>query len=872
MTGSNGLVGLKLTTLGGVGFLVRTEATDELLAQPKRMALLIFLACAKPELHRRDELLALFWPDLPDAAARNALSQSLHVLRRTLGDEVIATRGAQEVGVASGVIECDAERFDSRFESGALEEAVALYTGPFLPAFHVNDAGGFESWMELERTRLQLRFVEALSRLGRHAESLQRWTDVVHWRQLLAAQDPLNSTNTAGLVRSMARQGNPAAALKLAEEFLRRLAEELGSGPDPEVIAAIEAVRKGSPAPTRQVLRVATAPVGGPEALRRPVARGAMAGGLAAVVVLAVVTILSVRSGTDATSVMLQPNRVIVAGFENRSGDSTLAGLGDLAAEGLIDGLLRTEGIEVVDPATGYLAVRDIRREDSLAASDSSRVPAIAQTGRAGLVVTGSVVRAGDSVVFQAMVSDAREDRIVGSVRVASPAALAATSGVLAVRERAGGLIASRLHLAILGSRSLPPPRLEAYRAFMRGLERFQRKEYVPATTAFLEAAAADTSFVLPVVWARYAAHNGGGTRNPAQVAMQLVRDSVGRAATRILAERDAVLSPLERHALLRVSSIADTSVVIESEAIRRAAALAPGSSFSFELAGRELRALRLEVALAASETVDRKRGWAAGWFAVSQQHAMILHLLGRHHEALAVAEEWLAADPGNGFAHAMVIGELAALGRVPEVEPALDQALSAGVQNPFDVFVRAMELYAHGRPSEAARVYERSREWAQANPDGLRLPHRAVLAFMARDWITAEGLSRQILAAPADQGIGDTDRLQASVQLITVLIRQGRPAEADSISRALLALRELPLRSRAVPPFGRASFHAASGNADSAVFYLRETLVPGNFGGAYGPWWFSHGPAWDSIRDAAVYRKFIRPRGPDPQPPTPNP
>ena len=63
-----------------------TEAED-VLHQPKRLALLVYLAMAEPRgFHRRDSLLALFWPELPEKRARNALNKTLHFLRSHLGD------------------------------------------------------------------------------------------------------------------------------------------------------------------------------------------------------------------------------------------------------------------------------------------------------------------------------------------------------------------------------------------------------------------------------------------------------------------------------------------------------------------------------------------------------------------------------------------------------------------------------------------------------------------------------------------------------------------------------------------------------------------------------------------------------------------
>ncbi len=55
---------------------------DTVLTQPKRVALLAFLAAAAPHrFHRRDTLLGLLWPELDQEHARAALRQALHSRR-----------------------------------------------------------------------------------------------------------------------------------------------------------------------------------------------------------------------------------------------------------------------------------------------------------------------------------------------------------------------------------------------------------------------------------------------------------------------------------------------------------------------------------------------------------------------------------------------------------------------------------------------------------------------------------------------------------------------------------------------------------------------------------------------------------------------
>src|SRR6266571_1759796 len=88
-----------------------------LLAQPRRLALLAYLAAATPQgFHRRDSLLALFWPELDQEHARAALRQALHVVRDALGADAVASRGDEEIGLAFDHVSCDVGAFERAVE------------------------------------------------------------------------------------------------------------------------------------------------------------------------------------------------------------------------------------------------------------------------------------------------------------------------------------------------------------------------------------------------------------------------------------------------------------------------------------------------------------------------------------------------------------------------------------------------------------------------------------------------------------------------------------------------------------------------------------------------------------------------------------
>ena len=107
---------LRFRTLGTVD-LRDAEGREPLAAlrRPKLVALLGYLAAARPAgFQRRDMLLAVLWPELDTAHARNALRQAIYELRAALGRDVLVARGDEELAVD------DARRWRLRGRARAL--------------------------------------------------------------------------------------------------------------------------------------------------------------------------------------------------------------------------------------------------------------------------------------------------------------------------------------------------------------------------------------------------------------------------------------------------------------------------------------------------------------------------------------------------------------------------------------------------------------------------------------------------------------------------------------------------------------------------------------------------------------------------------
>ena len=92
---------LTLRVLGTVALAGR-DGAEALLAQPKRAALLIYLAAARPSgHHRRDRLVSMFWPEHSQEHARAALRKALYAILPSSNPWLARQRREREVYVLS---------------------------------------------------------------------------------------------------------------------------------------------------------------------------------------------------------------------------------------------------------------------------------------------------------------------------------------------------------------------------------------------------------------------------------------------------------------------------------------------------------------------------------------------------------------------------------------------------------------------------------------------------------------------------------------------------------------------------------------------------------------------------------------------------
>lgn len=213
------------------------------LRQPKRLAVLIYLALSGSAFHRRDRLLSLFWPESDEERARRSLTQQIFQLRQVLGRDVIVNRGDDEIGIAENALWSDVRAFDDLIRTGRDEEAMALYGGELLPSFMIDDAPDFERWLDEQRNRLVEAASAACARLSLAAESERDFAKAIQWTRRSIAIQPLSEASHRNLIRQLDASGDRAAALHAFDELTAMLQREFEAEPSAETRELIANIR-----------------------------------------------------------------------------------------------------------------------------------------------------------------------------------------------------------------------------------------------------------------------------------------------------------------------------------------------------------------------------------------------------------------------------------------------------------------------------------------------------------------------------------------------------------------------------------------------------------------------------------------------------
>lgn len=734
---------IEFRTLGLIDLRGRERPTprgelNAVLAQGKRLALLAYLALARPlGPKRRDSLLAVFWPESTEARARNALNQSVYALRQLLGRNALMTVGTEALGVDSERIWCDGVAFRSAIDQGDAERALRLYRGPLLPGLHISDCPEFEKWLDVERADFQRTAVEAAVGLAEETLAQDNPVGASRWWTRASELAPHDETILRARLRLLFDLGDRAGAHR-AYRALEEELSELGLSPTPETRTLLRELEdRGGDQPLEVAsARTSESEEGGtaPEAagFRAPEAESERSTGSTAVVVsnsgeagnpvpsrwarvalllgLPVLVGLTVFLGgrflggsgvaDDAPEALarveVEPRRVLLHSFVNRTGLDALDVIGELAAEWIALDLTRSGLVEAI-PASLVREPTGDDREQSIGrhGRDPDEI-ALALRARAGLVVDGSFHRSGDRIVTEAAIVDVESGAFLRGVGPIEADLDESLDGLDLLRRRVSGALATVVddRLRDWSGAASQPPSLEAYRLYAGGLDEYERLNFRAAEEMFMAAAALDSSFTAPLVWATKLPHLG---------------NSEVDEMARVLLDRRDELAPWDRAMLdARLAEVrGDLSSAYEATVA--VADLVPRSHWWLEAA--EL-ALRLNDPTTALEHLKRAAPHASDPIAPGRRRRMsaqALHRLERYEEELATVERSPGDSPGAELA--VELRALAATGRGVEAESRLETLLrNRPWSRSLAEFARtvASELRAHGDSAAEQRILAR--------------------------------------------------------------------------------------------------------------------------------------------------------------------
>ena len=202
---------------------------NSFLAGSKRLALLSFLVLKRPRgFQRRDRILPLLWPEKNQKSARNSLSNLIYHIRKTLGKEMVRTRGIEELAINDDLIRCDALRFEKLLNEGEIIEATKLYRGDLLEGLHVSGAStDFDRWLEQERSRFQEKYGQALENLANKAQKAGDLKKAVGFWKTISQINPYETHAVKRRVELMAALGNREDAVRFAKQHAKFVSREL---------------------------------------------------------------------------------------------------------------------------------------------------------------------------------------------------------------------------------------------------------------------------------------------------------------------------------------------------------------------------------------------------------------------------------------------------------------------------------------------------------------------------------------------------------------------------------------------------------------------------------------------------------------------
>jgi tetratricopeptide (TPR) repeat protein len=545
-----------------------------------------------------------------------------------------------------------------------------------------------------------------------------------------------------GIIVANALEKDPEERYQTAQELvtdLTAVAARLRKNEQSPALAQISRKRRAKEA-ARLRRRLGTA-------ARRWWATVPVAAAVVAAAIMGVTQMIGRLSGP-----MLDPNRVVVTVFQNRTGDSDLDHMGPLITDWIAEGILQSGLADLVPEMTvsEYVGGKEVRFTTS---SDRNRVMMSARQVGAGVAISGTCRAAGDSIRLQCSLVDVGADKIVNAVTSGGLTRDGALMDIEEFRQRIIGSLAAHFMSDVVFATPPNPPYFEAFQHFVAGLTVWL--EDLPAARDHMtRATVSDSTFIDPYLWLAIAE-------------LWLDQCAVGKEICTSLEGRREKLLPVHRYLVGWLRAVLEGK---RKEAWRhlKQAELVNSDNYILNhlLVEEAVWTNQPRTALEVAREVDPPElvyhiGILGSMYLYRLADAW--HMLGEYKRELELGREAAQSYPDLIRPRMAEARALAALGRVDELSQVIAEC---PISDPQGLTARSVMIHAvgvlrtHGHLNAAQEIADKVVAWYR----GL-LPsaaqgedHRYDLAralYMAERWTEARTLFEELLAEnPDDFGL----------------------------------------------------------------------------------------------------------------------
>jgi len=177
----------------------------------------------------RERISSMFWPDRDESSASNNLRNSIYMLRKMFSyDAILSDKRVIAFNpdiVCATDLDCLDEVADPVFPD------LRRYEQEFLAGFEILECDGFTVWLRDMRLSVEERFLERLrERIGRCYDSEDK-QELLRSLELIVSRDAADENFVLELMELHASEGRLPKALRVYQEYERRLKEDLGIAP-----------------------------------------------------------------------------------------------------------------------------------------------------------------------------------------------------------------------------------------------------------------------------------------------------------------------------------------------------------------------------------------------------------------------------------------------------------------------------------------------------------------------------------------------------------------------------------------------------------------------------------------------------------------